>query len=79
MANTRQNDRREGSRRESIRRKGDIRVIEVRGKEDKGQEVNVRHETPPQKKAGTVWSWHEEFTAEWSETLITREREKYPK
>jgi len=79
MANTRQNDRRKGTRRESTRRKGDINAIKIEGKKDKAQEVTVLHEPPLRKKAGSVWGWHEEFTAEWSETLITRKRKKHPK
>ena len=35
--------------------KGDIKAIKIGGKEDKEQEVTVRHETPAQKKAGSVW------------------------
>ena len=78
MENTRQNDRRKGIRREVSRRKGEITTIEVEGKEDKEQEVTVRHETAPQTKEKSTWSWHEEFTVEWSETLITRKKKKHP-
>jgi hypothetical protein len=78
MENTRQNDRRKGIRREVSRRKGEITTIEVEGKEDKEHEVTVRHETAPQTKEKSTWSWHEEFTVEWSETLITRKKKKHP-
>jgi hypothetical protein len=78
MENTRQNDRRKGIRREVSRRKGEITTIEVEGKEDKEQEVTVRHETAPQTKEKSTWSWYEEFTVEWSETLITRKKKKQP-
>jgi len=53
------------------RRKGDIEKIKIEGERDKEQEVTVRHETVPPKRASSVWSWHEEFTAEWSESLIS--------
>jgi hypothetical protein len=79
MANTRQNDRRKGIRRESSRRKTDIKTIKIEGKEDKEQEVTVRPETALQKKAGSVWRWHEEFVVEWSETFLTKKRKKHPK
>ena len=76
MANTRQNDQRKGVRRQSSRRKTDIKTIKIEGKGDKEQEVTVRHEAVPKKKARSVWSGHEEFTREWSETFITKKRGK---
>jgi hypothetical protein len=79
MANIRQNDRRKGVRRESSRRKTDIKTIEIEGKEDKEQKVTVRPETALQKKAGSVWTWHEEFAVEWSETFLTKKRKKHPR
>jgi hypothetical protein len=78
MANIRQNDRRKGIRREISRRKGDITTIEVEGREDKEQAVTVHHETAPQTKEKSTWSWHEEFVVDWSETLITRKKKKHP-
>ena len=74
MAITRQGDRRKGVRRQSGRRKGDIEKIKIGGERDKKQEVTVRHEAIPQKKASSVWSQYEEFAAEWSETFITKKR-----
>lgn len=79
MADTRQNNRRKGIRRGGSRRKGDIKTIKIEEKGDKEQEVTVRHETVPQKKASSTWSWHEEFAVDWSETLITKKREKHPR
>jgi hypothetical protein len=79
MANTGQNDRRKGVRRQGSRRKTDIRTIKIEGKEDKEQEVTVRHEAVPKKKAGSVWSGHEEFTREWSETFIIKKKKKHPR
>jgi len=79
MANTRQGDRRKGVRRQSGRRKGDIEKITIRGERDKEQEAVVRHEAVPEKKAGSVWSWYEEFAAELSKTFITKKREKSQK
>jgi len=74
MAVTRRDDRRKGNTRQSGRRKGDIEKITIRGGRDKEQEVVVRHEAVPEKKAGSVWSWYEEFAAELSETYITKRK-----
>jgi len=79
MSNTEQNDRRKGIRGESGRRKNDIKKIKIEGKEDKGQEVTLRPETALPKKAVSVWSWHEEFAVEWSETFLTKKKGKHPK
>jgi hypothetical protein len=81
MAITRQSDRRKGNRRQSTRRKGDIQIIKIKGEgaKAKEQEVTVRHEAVPQAKEKSIWSWHEEFTREWSESFITRKREKHPR
>jgi len=79
MAIASKGDRRKGIRRQSGRRKGDIEKITIRGEESKEQEVAVRHEAVPQKKASTVWSSHEEFMAEWSETFITKKKKRNPK
>jgi len=79
MAITRQSDRRKGNRRQSTRRKGGIRIIKIKGEEDKEQEVTVRHEAVPKKKGSSLWSGHEEFTREWSESFITRKRKKHPR
>ena len=79
MANTGQNDRRKGVRRQGSRRKTDVKTIKIEGKGDKGQEVTVRSETAVPKKAGSVWGWHEEFRAEWSETFLTKKKKKHPR
>ena len=76
MANTGQNDRRKGVRRQGSRRKTDIRTIKIEGKEDKEQEVTVRHEAVPKKKARSVWSGREEFTREWCETFTRKKRKR---
>ena len=79
MAVTRRGNRRKGIRRQSGRRKGDIEKIKIEGERDKEQEVIVRTEAVPPKKASSVWSWHEEFVAEWSESLISKKRKKIQK
>ena len=79
VANTRQNDQRKGNRRESSRKKTDIKTIKIEGKEDEEDEVTVRPETALQKKVGSVWSWHQEFAVEWSETFLTKKRKKRPR
>jgi len=79
MAVTKRGDRRKGNRRQSGRTKGDIEKITIRGERDKEQEVIVRHEAVPEKKADSVWSWYEEFAAELSETYITKKKRGKPK
>jgi hypothetical protein len=79
MTNVRQNGQRKGIRREGSRRKTDIKAIKIGGKEGKEQELTVRPETVLQKKAGSVWRWHEEFAVEWSETFLTKKRKKHPR
>jgi len=79
MADTKQNDRRKGVRRQSSRRETDLKTIKIEGKEDKEQEVTVRRVTAAQMKAGSVWSWHEEFLVAWSETFLTKKRKKHPR
>ena len=72
-------DRKKGIGRQSSQRKGDIEKIINEEERDKGQEVTVHHEAVPPKKASSVWSWHEEFVAEWSESLISKKRKKIQK
>jgi hypothetical protein len=64
---------RKGTNRHSGQRKGDMEKIIIGGERDMGREVTVRHGAVPQKKASSVWSWHEEFAAEWSETFLVME------
>ena len=78
MAITRQSDRRESNRRESNRRKGDTKIIKIEEEGGKEQEMTIR-KAVPKKKAKSVWSGHEEFTREWSETFITKKRKKHPR
>jgi esterase/lipase superfamily enzyme len=79
MAVKRRGDRRKGIGRQSGRRKGDIEKIKFEGERDKEQQVTVRHEAVPPKKASSVWSWHEEFIAEWSESFISKKTKKIQK
>ena len=79
MAIAGKGDRRKGTRRQSGRRKGDIEKIKIEGERDKEQEVTVRHEAVPPKKASSVWSWYEEFLAVWSESFISKRGEKIQK
>ena len=74
MAITSQSDRRKSNRRESDRRKGDKKIIEIEKEGRKEQEITIRHESVPPKKARPVWSGIEEFTWEWSETFVTKKR-----
>ncbi len=79
MAITRQSERRKNNRRESNHRKGDTKIIKIEEEGGKEQEMTVRHEALPKKKARSVWSGHEEFTREWSETFLTKKKKKHPR
>jgi len=57
--------------------KGDVKRIKVEG--DKGQEGAVCCETVPQRKEKSTFSWFEQFTIEWSETFISKNRKKLHK
>jgi hypothetical protein len=72
MAITRQGDMRKGTRRHSGRRESDTEKIIIGGERDMKQEVTVRHEGVPQKKASSGLSWYEEFSVEWSETFLLK-------
>ena len=76
MAITGQSDRRKSNRRESNRRKGDKKISKIEEERGKEQEITVRHEAAPKKKATSVWSGLEEFTQEWSQTFVTKKRGK---
>ena len=76
MAITSQSDRRKSNRRQSNRRKGDKKIIKIEEEGGKGQEITVRHEAVPKRKAKSVWSGLEEFTQEWSQTFVTKKRGK---
>jgi hypothetical protein len=62
--------------RQSDRRKGDTKIIKIEEEGGKEQGMTVCHEAAPGKKARSVWSGHEEFTREWSETFATKKRGK---
>jgi len=79
MAVIKRGDRRKGNRRQGGRRKGDIEKIKIQGERNREQEVVVRHEAISEKKAGSVWSWYEEFAAEFGETFITKKKKEKPK
>jgi len=79
MAGTKRGQRRKGNRRQSGRRKGDIEKITIPGQRNNEREVVVHHEAVLEKKAGSVWSWYEEFATELSETYITKKKKGKPK
>ncbi len=72
MANTRQGGRKKESRKGRTRKKSNIKITGVEGDEE--LEVTVRHGTVSGEKPISIWGWHEEFTAAWSETFITKKR-----
>ncbi len=60
------------------RREGDMERIKIEGEMDKEQVITIRRETVLANKASSVWSWHEEFVAEWSKSFLIKKRKKYP-
>ncbi len=55
MAVTKLGNRRERNRRQGGQRQGDIEKITIQRERDKEQEIVVRHEAVPEKKASSVW------------------------
>ncbi len=79
MAVTRRVDRRKGNRRQRGQKESDIEKITIQEERDKEQEIVVHHDAVQEKKAGSVWSWYEEFAAELSATYITKKKKGKPK
>ncbi len=69
-------DTRKNTGRQSGRKKNDTEKIQFEGERDKEREVAVRHVALLPKEATSVWSWHEEFVTEWSESLISKKGRK---
>jgi hypothetical protein len=67
------------NRRQNHRGRADIKTIKIGEREDKEQEVTVRYESVPRRKDKSTLSWFEEFTIEWSETLILKKHKKIRK
>ncbi len=59
--------------------KGSKDRIKVEEEESKDQQITIRQQSSTQKKAGSIWSWHEEFAVQWSETFIAAKPKKGPK
>ncbi len=56
-------------------RKGDVDGIKIGWGKDDGQEVIIRRLKPAsRRKAGSAFSWFQEFTVAWSETFISKSR-----
>ncbi len=72
-----QNERRKSDTKQSPRRRTSIETTRIEGEGDSGQEVTVRYGTAPQRKRKSTFSWFEEFTMEWSETLIHKKQKKH--
>jgi len=74
MTITGQSEQRKNVRRQGNRRHNDTDIMTIGEKKGKDQTTFIAHEAAPQKKTSSVWSWHEEFAIEWSETFITKKR-----
>ena len=55
---------------------GNMNIIKVEEEGSKEEKIPVHHEARLQKKASSIWSWHEEFVVAWSETLATKKRKR---
>jgi hypothetical protein len=55
---------------------GEVGKIKIEKEGDEKEEIAVLHKTLIQKDEGSVWSWLEEFTTEWSETFITKKKKR---
>lgn len=69
MATTKQGDERKNVRRQGNRRKNSTKSIKIEKGKDRDQTILIQHGVTPQKHGISVWSWYEEFAAEWSRTL----------
>ncbi len=74
-----QNDRSNGNIRENHPRRHEIETTKSEGERADIKEVTVRHETSPKRTERSTFSWFEEFTLEWSETLIQKRQKKHRK
>ncbi len=53
--------------------------IKVDREEPKELKITIHQQSPGQGKESSIWSWHEEFAMQWSETFITTKVKKNPK
>ncbi len=53
--------------------------IKVEREAPKELKITIRPQSPGQEKESSIWSWHEEFAMQWSETFITTKVKKNPK
>ncbi len=68
-----QHDSTKGSTNQAHRRKGKVDSIEIGWGKDDGREVIIRRLKPAsRRKAGSAFSWIEEFTIAWTETFISK-------
>ncbi len=59
-------------------REGDMERIKIEEEMEKEQVITVRRGAVLADKASSVWSWYEEFVAEWSKSFLTKKRKKRP-
>ncbi len=74
-----QNDQGNGNKKQDHRRRHGIETTKSEGERNDEKEVTVRHETSPRRKEKSTFSWFEEFTVEWSETLIQKRQKEHRK
>ncbi len=56
----------------------EVERIKIQKEGDEKQEIVVLRKALFQKDEGSVWSWLEEFTVEWSETFISKKKKRNP-
>jgi hypothetical protein len=69
MAPTGRSDKRKNVRRQGNPGRDDADSIKIDGEKGKEKTVLIRGERVSQKKVISVWSWYQEFAAEWCRTL----------
>jgi hypothetical protein len=74
-----QNDQRNSNKKQDHRRRHEIETTNIEEERDDRKEVTVLHETSPKRKEKSTFSWFEEFTVEWSETLIHKRQKNTEK
>jgi|GEM_PF-558332 len=74
-----ENDQRNSNKRQDHRRRHEIETTKIEGERDNAKEVVILHVTSPKRKEKSTFSWFEEFTVEWSKTLIHKRQKNTEK
>ncbi len=53
--------------------------IETEQEQPKERQITIDQQSSTLTKVSSIWSWHQEFAAQWSETFVTKTDKKNPK